>query len=179
LWNVETVLSVATAATVDAGFLDGSAVVFGRPFWTRTMRIGEIYIYIYNIKGVNKHEQGWQWWCLTCSGSVSTTFRPASAAYIRVHIMYIYIIILLCIIWSLGPSIVFSDVPPRIIHTVSAAVTTAAPIHVIYSFIKQQTEGCRAKFHPKDEAIEFPRLCFYNNNAIIILYYINLTSFSC
>lgn len=52
---------------------------------------GNVYIYIYYIKGVNKHEQGWQWWCLTCSGSVSTTFRPASAAYIRVHIMYIYI----------------------------------------------------------------------------------------
>jgi hypothetical protein len=46
---------------------------------------------------------------------------------------------------SLGPSIVFSNVLPRIIHMVSAAATTA-PIRVIYSFIKQLTEGRRANF---------------------------------
>jgi len=84
--------------------------------------------------------------------------------------LYIYIIILLCILWSLGLSIVLSDVSPRIIHTVSAATAATAPIHVIYSFIKQQTEGCRVKFHLKDAAIELPRLRFYNNNNGILYY---------
>lgn len=118
--------------------------------WTRTTRIGEnIYIYLLYKRGQQ-----------TRTGTVVMVFNVFGHRFVQLSdprlrciyrgILCIYIIILLCI-WSLGPSIVLSDVSPRIIHTVSAAA--AAPIHVIYSFIKQQTEGCRAKYHLKDSMI--------------------------
>lgn len=62
------------------------------------------------MKGVNKHIRTWAAAVYPrVRASVSTTFRPASLRCVYRALYYYYV-------WSSGPSIVFSDIPPRIIH---------------------------------------------------------------